>query len=474
MIKLDEIEDLELPQIKKFYSDHVSIGIPKILGMLGFDKEAPESAEGMYIYTKSGRKIYDFTGGISVLNLGHNHPRILKCRREFNKNKRMEVWKLFLSPYLGVLSKNLSEISPGDLNYPFFCNSGAEANEGAIKIATKYQGSNKDKIVYTDISYHGKTHATLSVSGIEESKKYFKQLDGCIQISYGDWQSFENVIKEQCQNDTSQNDIIAIILEAVSAGTIMVPPKGYLKNIRRLCDENDILLIIDDIFCGFGRTGKMFSFEHENVIPDIFTVSKSLGGGKGSIAAYIAREHIYKKAYGDIKNYMMHSTTFNGLGEECYTAIEAINVIIEEHLVYNSNIMGEYLRSELNKLKSKYPKIIKNVRGIGLMNGIELKNPSEKIISALGAGISFFKDMGQGILPGIVLSQLFHQYNILASGGSHARNLISINPSLIVTKKDIDYLIQSLDDYFSKGFVGMYSSYGKMRFSSGVKSIYSG
>ena len=201
-----------------------------------------------------------------------------------------------------------------------------------------------------------------------------------------------------------------------------------MQNIRRLCDEYDILLIIDDIFCGFGRTGKMFSFEHENIIPDIFTVSKSLGGGKSSIAAYITKKHIYKKAYGDLKNYMIHSTTFNGFGEECYTAIESINVIIEENLVENSDKMGEHLRKELNLLKYKYPNIIGNVRGIGLLNGIELKNPSEKIIKALGTGIPFFKDMGEGILPGIVLSQLYHKYNILATAGSHAGNLISFIP----------------------------------------------
>ena len=120
MIKLEEINDLDITQIKDIYYDHVNIGIPKILGMLGFDKEIAEYAEGMFIYTRSGKKIFDFTGGISVLNLGHNHPRILKCRKEFNENKRMEVWKLFLSPYLAVLSKNLSEIAPADLNYSFF------------------------------------------------------------------------------------------------------------------------------------------------------------------------------------------------------------------------------------------------------------------------------------------------------------------------------------------------------------------
>ena len=471
MIKLNEIANLPIQEIKKYYRQYINIGTPKILNMLGFDKLEPEYAEGMFIYTKDKRKIYDFTGGISVLNLGHNHPRILAARSKFNESKHMEVWKLFLSPYLAVLSKNLAEICPGDLNYSFFCNSGAEANEGALKIASKYQGSKKDKIIYTDVSYHGKTHATLSVSGIEKSKKYFKLLEGCVQIPYGDCNALEEVINEHINQHTKKNDIAALIIEAVNAGTVTIPQSGYLQKVRKLCTENDILLIIDDIFCGFGRTGAMFSFQHENIVPDIFTVSKSLGGGKASIAAYVVRDHIYKKAYGDMKNYMIHSSTFNGLGEECYTAIEAINVIIEENLVENSKNMGKYLRRGLNQLKKKYPDIILDVKGIGLLNSLVLSRPGEKIINTLGRGISFFKDLGDGVFSGIVVSQLLHKYSILITPSVHRKNMLLINPPLIITKEDVDYFIESLDDYFSKGFIGMGTSFGKMKFTNAINNI---
>jgi len=467
MIKIEEINNLTTNEIKNYYTHYSNIGIPKILHMLGFDNFKPKYAEGLFIYMRDGTKIYDFTGGLSVLNLGHNHPRVLAARRKFNQLKCMEVWKLFLSPYLAALSKNMAEICPGDLNYSFFCNSGAEANEGALKIAKKYQGNEKDKIIYTDISYHGKTHATLSVSGVEESKKYFKLLEGCIQIPYGDCDALEKVINEHTNLTTRKNDIMAMIVEGVNAGTVTIPKSGYLKILRKLCTENNILLIIDDVFCGFGRTGEMFSFQHENIIPDIFTVSKSLGGGKASIGAYIVRDHIYKKAYGNIKNYMIHSSTFNGFGEECYTAIETINVIIEENLVENSKIMGEYLRCGLNQLKKNYPDIILDVNGIGLLNSVVLSRPGEKLIDTLGKGISLFRDLGDGAFSGMIVSQLLHKYRILTTTAVHRKNILLITPPLIISKNEIDYFIQSLDDLFSNGFLGLVKNYGKRKIKDG-------
>ncbi len=463
LIKLEDTEKISKKDIKKYYFRHVNTGIPKFLNMLGFDEIEPEYSEGIYIYTKCGRKICDLTGGISVLNLGHNHPRILNARKKFNENKRMEVWKAFLSPYLAILSKNLSTISPGDLNYPFFCNSGAEANEGALKIAEKYQGTEKKVIVYTDISFHGKTHATLAVSGCETSRKYFKLLDDCISIPYGDWKAFEDLIKSRCKGNSLKNDITAIILEAIHAEGVIIPPEGYLKNIRRLCDKYGILMIIDDIFCGFGRTGKMFSFEHENIIPDIFTVSKSLGGGKASISAYIARDHIFRKAYGKVKDAMIHTTTFNGLGEECYTAIEAINVLVEEGLVENSKNMGEYFLVKLSGLKNKHPKIIKDVRGIGLLLCIELQKPAEKVIRILGKMSSLVNEFSEGFLTGVLLSLLMHKYNILVFAGQHNKNNLIINPSLIINKENIDYFLNSLDSLLSIGVVNMVKEYTVMK-----------
>jgi putrescine aminotransferase len=463
LIKLEDLDNLPLKRVKECYLKHVNKGIPKFLSMLCLDKLEIEYAEGMYIHTKCGRKIYDFTGGFSVLNLGHNHPRIMAARKKFNEKKQLEIWKTFLSPYIAALSKNVATVSPGDLNYVFICNSGAEANEGALKLAEKYQGTGKSKIIYTDPSFHGKTHATMSVSSVEPSRKYFKLLDNCVSVPYGDWQAFEHLIKQSSSDDTGDNDIIAIILEAIHAEGVVKPPSGYLKNIRKLCDEHNILMIVDEVLCGFGRTGKMFSFEHEEIVPDIFTVAKSLGGGKASVGAYVARDNIYNKAYGRLQDSMIHSSTFSGLGEECYTAIEAVNVLVEEGLVDNSKEMGEYFIAKLNDLKDRHEGIIEDVRGVGLLLCIELKRPADKMVKLLENVSTAIKDFSDGFLTGIVVSLLANKYNILVTPGPHEKKVIMIIPPLIVNKTEIDYFITSIDELFSMSIVSMVKAYSSLK-----------
>ena len=463
LIKLEDLDNLPLKSVKDYYLKHVNKGIPKFLSMLCLDGLEINYAEGLYIYTKCGRKIYDFTGGFSVLNLGHNHPRIMQARRKFNEKKQLEIWKTFLSPYLAALSKNVAAVSPGDLNYVFICNSGAEANEGALKLAEKYQGSGKNKIIYTDPSFHGKTHATMSVSSVEPSRKYFKLLDNCVSVPYGDWQAFEHLIKQSSHDDTGDNDIIAIILEAIHAEGVLKPPAGYLQNIRKLCDEHNILMIVDEVLCGFGRTGKMFSFEHEDIVPDIFSVAKSLGGGKASVGAYVARDNIYNKAYGRLQDSMIHSSTFSGLGEECYTAIEAVNVLVEEGLVDNSREMGEYFLEKLNDLKDKHSGTIEDVRGIGLLICIELKRPADKMVKLIENISTAIKDFSDGFLTGIIVSLLVHKYNILVTPGPHEKRVIMIIPPLIVSRSEIDYFLTSIDELFSMNIVSMVKAYSSLK-----------
>jgi len=463
LITLEDVDTLSIKTVREYYLKHVNKGIPKFLSMLCLEGIEVEYSEGMYIYTKCGRKIYDFTGGFSVLNLGHNHPRIMRARRRFNEKKQLEIWKTFLSPYLAALSRNVAAVSPGDLNYVFLCNSGAEANEGALKIAEKYQGTGKSKIIYTDLSFHGKTHATMSVSSCEPSRKYFKLLDNCVSVPYGDWQAFEQVIKKSLSENSVENDFIAIILEAVHAEGVVRPPAGYLQNVRRLCDEYNILMIVDEVLCGFGRTGKMFSFEHEDIIPDIVTVAKSLGGGKASVGAYIAREGIYNRAYGRLQDSMIHSSTFSGLGEECYTAIEAINVLVEEGLVKNSRDMGEYFLAKLNDLKDRHEGIVEDVRGVGLLLCIELRRPADRLVTLFEHLSTSIRDFSDGFLTGIIVSLMVHKYNILVTPGPHEKRVIMIIPPLIVNRREIDYFIASMDELFSMNIASMVKAYSSLK-----------
>jgi putrescine aminotransferase len=222
-------------------------------------------------------------------------------------------------------------------------------------------------------------------------------------------------------------------------------------------------MIIDEVLCGFGRTGKMFSFQYEDIIPDIFTVAKSLGGGKASLGAYVARDGIFNKAYGRLKDSMIHSSTFSGLGEECYTAIEAINVMVEEGLVNNSREMGAYFLEKLNSLKERHDGIIADVRGIGLLICIELKRPADKIVKMLENISSAVKDVSDGFLTGIIVSLLVHKYNILVTPGPHEKRVIMIIPPLIVSRDEIDYFIDSLDELFTMNVSSMIKAYSSLK-----------
>lgn len=448
LITLFEVNGLPQEDILRYYEDYINPGIALFLKILGFDKYKIVRAEGMYLYTDYGRKIMDFSGGMGVLNHGHNHPRILAARRKFNEGQRLEICKAFISPYQSVLAKNLSEIFPGELQYSFFCNSGAEANEGALKIGLLYQGPSKDKIIYTDMGYHGKTFATMSISGpiSKPYKELFKNLDGCIQVPYGDIDAVRNLIKQRTSGN--RNDIAIMILEAIKADLVIIPPKGYLKEVSSLCDKNDIILIIDEVFTGFGRTGKMFAFEHEGIIPDIVTFSKSLGGGKASIAGYIVKSNIFKKTYASPKGCTIHTTTFGGMGEECATAIEALNIINDEGLVENAKERGDYLLSRMKYLHSKYPRIIKDVRGIGLLCIFELRKSAEVFGNEIINKIPRIDEFLVGLLPALVVSELLKKHNILIYSGCRMDNLF-INPSLIVKKEEIDSFIDALDSVLS-------------------------
>lgn len=448
LIRLSEVDNLPQKNILQYYRDYINPGIATFIRILGLDKYKITRSEGMYLYTECGRKIMDFSAGMSVLNHGHNHSRIMEARRKFNENKRLEICKAFVSQYQSVLAKNLAEIFPGDLKYSFFCNSGAEANEGALKIALLYQGQGtpKNKIVYTDLGYHGKTFGTMSVSG-SASKPYrelFKNLDGCLEVPFGKIDAFNNLIKERTSTDGS-NDIAIVILEAIIGDMVIIPPEGYLRELHALCKKHNIIMIVDEVFTGFGRTGKMFSFEHEDVVPDIVTFSKSFGGGKASIAGYIVKPYIFHKTYEPLSRCTIHTTTFGGLGEECATAIEAVNIINDENLIENARVQGEYLLFRLKHLKDKYPKYIKDARGIGLLCNLELHKASEVFLAKLLKNFPQTDNLLLGLLPAMIVSQLFKKHNILIYTGGRMDNLL-INPSLIVKKEEIDIFIDALEN----------------------------
>lgn len=440
-----DIETMPPSEKIELLNQYVNPGMMKLFKILGFDRPWGISAQGTQISLRDGRQILDMTGGSSVLGLGHNHPRILQIRKKFSEEKTMEVCKTLASPYVAALANNMAQLLPGDLQYSFFCESGAAAIEGALKLAQKYAGKERQGIVYCDHSFHGKSHAAMSISSLEESRQHFQLLEKCYQVPFGNADALEALFQSRLLPKSKNPDVCAFVLEAIHGSRIMFPPQGYLKHARELCAKYNVLMIMDEIYIGFGRTGHWFAFESENIVPDIVCYSKAFGGGKASIAGYTARRDVFLKAYGKTSDSMIHSSTYSGMSEECATALEAINILKDEQLIENANEIGPYFQEKLEVLKQKYPKRIKDIRGKGLLWGIEL-NPFADTLKPLIEKVFPEKTGSVYALTGaIMLSELFHEYNILAYTGLTQRNLLVFSPPLIIKKQEIDQALEALE-----------------------------
>jgi acetylornithine/N-succinyldiaminopimelate aminotransferase len=344
---------------------------------------------GAVVYDSEGREYIDCFSGLAVVNTGHSHPRVVEaiCRQA---KRIMHTSNIYRIPPQEELARLLFDVSGGYRS--FFCNSGAEANEAAIKLVRKY--TKKAGIIAAKNSFHGRTLATLSATGQEKYKRDFQPLlREFTHVEYGSLGDLEAAITDETA---------AVLLEPIQGeGGVVMPPEGYLEGVRKLCDREGLLLIFDEVQTGFGRTGSMFAWQGFGVRPDIFTVAKALGGGF-PIGAMLARPEVMDAFVpGD------HASTFGGNHLACAAARAAVEAIVEEGLAEKSREMGEYFMRALEGLKSRYG-IIKEVRGRGLMIGMELTLPCQGIVEGAreeGVLINCTHDTVLRFLPPLVIDQ---------------------------------------------------------------------
>ena len=469
LYNIDDAEKFSMAQVQDLYKSYINSSQVELISSFGFGNDLVEKSEGLYIYTKNGKKILDFTGGVGVLNHGHNHQKILDARKKFLLKKKMEVHKNYFSPYLAALSFNMASFLPHKLKISYFGNSGAEAVEGALKISHKYFEGKRDVVLSSNISFHGKSIAASNITNSIETSYYdFQKTLKTDQFIYNDIESVKEKIDQYKINNKSR--IYAIIIEPFSASTLRSCSENFLRKLRNICDKENIILIFDEIYSGWCKTGKTFYFlNFQQLSPDILTSSKSLGGGKSSISCYTCTEKIFNKSYNNLKDATLHSTTYNAFGEETITAIEALNIIVDEKFEEKSLKAGTLINNHLIKIKAKYPKIIQESRGTGCLQGIvintskfdEYLKPVIKLIP-----ISFLSD-DQAIKKIIVSSIIFHLYNdfnILTYYGSNKDIPLKISPSVIVNDSQIDYFFESLDSTLDLGLFKLVKNFVSNKF----------
>ena len=324
--------------------------------------------EGMRVWDSDGREYLDFTAGIAVVGLGHCHPRVTQAIREA-AGTLIHVSNLFYTGPQIQLAKLLCEHSFGDR--VFFCNSGAEANEAAIKLARKYareqSSSDRYEIIATRNSFHGRTLATLTATGQEKYQHGFEPLmPGFKHVPYNDLHAVERAL---------DNRTAAVLVEPIQGeGGVNVPDDGYLPGLRKLCDEAGALLILDEIQTGMGRTGKLWAYQHSGVEPDIMTLAKALANGV-PIGAMVARESVARALTPG-----SHASTFGGTPFVTTVGLVTLTTLLEEKLPENAARMGKYLADRLRSLQAKHP-VIREVRGRGLLLGMELSQPAAPLVT---------------------------------------------------------------------------------------------
>lgn len=327
---------------------------------------ALEKGLGCKVWDTEGKEYLDFVAGIATCTLGHAHPGLIEAVTQ-QIQKLHHVSNLYYIPEQGELAAWLTQHSAGDR--VFFCNSGAEANEGAIKLARKYAHDRlniEDPVIITaHASFHGRTLATITATGQPKYQKGFSPLvPGFVYTPYNDLPALENTIAEIDQNGRR---VAAILLEALQGEGGVRPGDGaYFQKIRQICDEKGILLILDEVQVGMGRTGHWWGYENLAIEPDIFTSAKGLGGG-------IPIGALMCKSFCDVFEPGNHASTFGGNPLACGVALAVCQTLETENILSNVQQRGEQLRNQLGAIASQYPDLIAEVRGWGLMNGMELK-----------------------------------------------------------------------------------------------------
>ena len=365
-----------------------------------------ERGEGCRLWDVDGKVYLDFLAGVAVNNLGHCHPRVVAALRE-QAGRLLHCSNFYHIPQQIELAEWLCEHSFADR--VFFCNSGAEANEAAIKLARKHSngkdGKDRFEVITALASFHGRTIGAISATGQEKVKVGFSpMLEGFKHVPFGDLEAMRQAITPRS---------CAIMLEPLQGeGGVNVAPAGYLKAVRELCDEFDLLLIFDEVQVGCGRTGTLWAYQQEDVVPDIMSLAKALAGGPPVGALLTTEELAANLGPGT------HGSTFGGNPLVCAAALAAIQTINEKLLLDNCLAMGSYLTSKLERLKDSYS-FIKEVRGRGLIIGMEL---------AIEGGPLVVKAMERGLLMNCTIG-----------------NVLRFVPPLTVNRAEIDEAITILD-----------------------------
>jgi ornithine--oxo-acid transaminase len=416
----------------ELHARYLNPTLVEVQRITGFDRVYTR-AEGAYLYDAEGNAYLDFLSGYSVFNMGRNHPVVKQAIRDVLDLDLPNLVQMDCSLLSGLLAEALLRKTPSHLEAIFFCNSGTEAIEGALKFARAATG--RAGIVSLHSGYHGLSYGSLSVTGIPNFQEGFGPLMAeTARVKLGDLGALERLLQKR--------NVAAFLVEPVQGKGVKFPKNDFFIQAQSLCRKYGTLFVCDEVQTGLGRTGKWWGFEHWNLEPDIITVAKSLSGGFVPCGAIVTRRAIYQKVFNRLDRCVVHSSTFgrNNLAMAC--GLASLAILDDEKLVEQSARIGNLLMERLDALRPKHT-FLKEIRGKGLMIAIEFHEPPEL---GLKTAWRLLHKIDKALFPQLVIVPLLSKHRVLTQVAGHNMDVIKILPPLMIGEWEVDYFVKAFDE----------------------------
>lgn len=406
--------------------------LARVLKTLGFDRYYVRG-EGCYLYDDRDERYLDFLAGFGVYALGRGHPAIKQALHQAIDLDLPNMVQMDCALLPGLLAEKLVAKAHPGIRRVYFCNSGTEATEAAIKFARRATG--RDRVVYCDHGFHGLTTGSLALNGGREFREGFGPLlPGSAEVPFGD--------AEALGRELRQGDVAAFVVEPIQGKGVNVAPPEYWREVEELCRRHRTLLVCDEVQVGLGRTGSFFAHEHYGIRPDIITVSKALSGGYVPVGAVLCSDRVFMSVYSSIERALVHSTTFGRNQLAMVAGLATLEAFEDEGIVERARRTGEAFEAALAPLVDRY-EMLHEVRGKGLIIGLVFGKPSSR---ALRVRWNTLEAVRTALFSQMVVVPLFHRHRVLTQVAADNMNVIKLLPPLIAGQEEVDHFVNALDD----------------------------
>ncbi len=417
------------------HEQYLNAQMVKVLKTIGYDRVYTK-AKGQYLFDDQGTRYLDLLSGFGVFAVGRNHPTVVSALGEVLQAELPDMVQMDVSLLSGLLAEKILSLSPPQLDRMFFCNSGAEAVEAAIKFCRYTTG--RSNIVHCDHSFHGLTVGALSLMGEEIFRQGFGPLvPGCNAVPFNDLDALDKAL--------SRRDVAAFFVEPIQGKGVNLPDDNYLAEASRICAKYGTLFVIDEIQTGIGRTGKFWAIDHWDIEPDMILMAKALSGGFVPIGAVAMKHFIMDKVFNRMDRAVVHGSTFSKNNMAMAAGLATIQVIEDEKLLENAAILGDEIIQSLRAMIDRY-EFLKEVRGKGLMIAVEFGAPQS---FSLKAAWSLMETANKGLFCQMVTIPLFSEHHILTQVAGHGMNVVKLLAPMIINNSDKDNIINAFDTVIS-------------------------